>query len=107
RARDLLAQVHSDRLRILLDPANLIANSSERDMFAYLAPSIAYFHGKDRKVNDAYGRIVGDGDIDWPLFLSLYHQYCEGVPFLLEYVNLENFREVMARVAVYDEKARG
>lgn len=105
RARDLIQQVGHDRLRILLDPANLIANSSERDMFAYLAPYIAYFHGKDRKVNDVKGRIVGDGEIDWPLFLSLYHEHCEGLPFILEYVNLDNFREVMARAAAFDVQA--
>ena len=106
RARDIWRQVGSDRLRVLLDPANLIANSSERDMFAYLSPYVAYFHGKDRKVNDAYGRVVGDGEIDWPLFLSLYHAHCEDTPFILEYVGLENFREVMARVRAYDEQAR-
>ncbi len=106
RARDLIAQVGSDRLRILLDPANLIANSSERDMFDYLAPHIAYLHGKDRKVNDAKGRAVGDGDIDWPLFLRLYHERCEGKPFILEYVGLDNFREVMARVRAFDAQAR-
>lgn len=94
RARDFINQVGSDRIKILLDPANLIANSSEEDMFHYLKEHIAYFHGKDRKVNDAYGRIIGDGDINWPLFLKLYHKYTEGVPFILEYVNSKNFREV-------------
>lgn len=94
RARDFLNQVGSDRIKILLDPANLIANSSEEDMFHYLKEHIAYFHGKDRKVNDAYGRIIGDGDIDWSLFLKLYHKYTEGIPFILEYVNSTNFREV-------------
>jgi len=106
RMRDLIAQVGSDRLRVLLDPANLIANSSERDMFAYLAPYVAYFHGKDRKVNDVMGRAVGDGEIDWPLFLSLYHAHCEGKPFILEYVGPDNFREVMARVRTYDAQER-
>ena len=106
RAADLYGQVGSDRLKFLLDPANLIANSSEEDMFKYLAPHIAYFHGKDRKVNDVFGRCVGDGDIDWPLFLRLYHEKCEGKPFILEYVNLDNFREIMERVKKYDLEAR-
>ncbi len=106
RAADLKRQVGSERLKFLLDPANLIANSSECDMFDYLAPDIAYFHGKDRKVNDAYGRCVGDGDIDWKLFLRLYHERCEGRPFILEYVNLENFREIMARIRTFDETTR-
>ena len=102
RARDLIEQVGSDRLKVLLDPANLIANSSEEDMFRYLAPHIAYLHGKDRKVNDVWGRVVGDGDIDWRLFFQLYHKYAEGKPFILEYVNEENFREIMRRVNEYD-----
>lgn len=94
RTLDFLNEVGSDRIKILLDPANLIANSSEEDMYYYLKDHIAYFHGKDRKLNDAYGRIIGDGDIDWSLFLKLYHKYTEGLPFILEYVNSNNFREV-------------
>lgn len=106
RAADLLAQVGSDRLKVLLDPANLIANSSEEDMFRHLAPHIAYFHGKDRKVNDAYGRAFGDGDINWPLLLSLYHRYTEGVPFILEYVNPNDFLAIRDRVLLADEASR-
>ena len=103
RAADLLAQVGSERIKILLDPANLIANSSEEDMFRYLAPHIAFFHGKDRKLNDARGRLVGDGDIDWPLFLSLYHRHNEGAPFILEYVNASNVCEIRDRVLQADK----
>jgi sugar phosphate isomerase/epimerase len=105
RTADFLEQVGSPALRVLLDPANLIANSSEEDMFRYLAPQIAYFHGKDRKVNDTYGRIVGDGDIQWPLFLDLYHRHTEGVPFILEYVNADNVCDVRDRVLAF-ERAR-
>ena len=104
RTRDFIAQVGSDRIKVLLDPANLIANSSEEDMFRYLAPHIGYFHGKDRKVNDAKGRVVGDGDIDWPLFLDLYHEHCEGLPFILEYVNADNFLAVRDRVLDADRR---
>ena len=102
RARDILDQIGSDRIKILLDPANLIANSSEEDMFAYLSDRIAYFHGKDRKVNDTYGRVVGDGDIDWPKFLRLYHRHNEGAPFILEYVNADNVCEIRDRVLAFD-----
>ncbi|NLC45056.1 MAG: sugar phosphate isomerase/epimerase, partial [Clostridiales bacterium] len=101
RMRDLIDQVESDRLKVLLDPANLIANSSEEDMFRYLAPHIAYFHGKDRKVNDAYGRAVGDGEIDWPLFLSLYQRHTPDLPFILEYVNIDNVCEIRDRVLFF------
>ena len=103
RARDLILQCGSKRFKVLLDPANLIANSDEEDMFKYLAPHVSYFHGKDRKVNDTYGRVVGDGDIDWPLFLKLYHERCEGVPFILEYVNPDNCAEIRDRVLAFDK----
>ena len=36
RARDLIEQVGSDRLKVLLDPANLIANSSEAVSYTHL-----------------------------------------------------------------------
>ena len=104
RTRDFILQVGSPRIKVLLDPANLIANSSEEDMFRYLLPHLGYFHGKDRKVNDAKGRVVGDGDIDWPLFLELYHRHAEGAPFILEYVNVDNFRAVRDRVLAYDRE---
>jgi sugar phosphate isomerase/epimerase len=105
RMADTIRQVGSSRLKVLLDPANLIANSSERDMFHYLGDHIAYFHGKDRKINDAYGRNIGEGDIDWPLFLSLYHQTHEGVPFIIEYPRADNCAEILARVQAYDRQA--
>jgi sugar phosphate isomerase/epimerase len=106
RAADFLTQVGSPNVKILLDPANLIANSSEEDMFRYHSPHIAYIHGKDRKLNDTYGRTVGDGDIDWPLFLELYHNYTEGVPFILEYVNAGNLCEIKDRVLAFDKIKR-
>lgn len=105
RTADFIAQLGSSRVKVLLDPANLLANSSEEDMFRYLAPHIAYFHGKDRKVNDRVGRVVGDGDVDWPLFLKLYHEQTEGLPFILEYVNIDNFCEIRDRVLAFDREA--
>ena len=101
----LLIKYGCDRVKVLLDPANLIANNSEEEMFHHLSPHIAYFHGKDRKVNDTYGRAIGDGDIDWPLFLSLYHKYSRGVPFIMEYVNIDNFCDIRDRVIRFDELA--
>jgi sugar phosphate isomerase/epimerase len=103
RTADFLAQVGSPHVQVLLDPANLIANNSEEEMFRYLAPHVSYFHGKDRKVNDTYGRCVGDGDIDWVKLLNLYHQHTEGVPFILEYVNINNFCEIRDRVIAFDQ----
>ncbi|MBT3273674.1 MAG: sugar phosphate isomerase/epimerase [Spirochaetales bacterium] len=102
RTADFIEQMGSPRVKVLLDPANLIANSSEEDMFHYLSDHVAYFHGKDRKVNDAKGRVVGDGDINWPLFLSLYHEHSEGTPIIFEYVTSDNFREIRDRLLAFD-----
>lgn len=98
RTVDFIRQVGSERIRVLLDPANLIANNTEEEMFAHLSPYVAYFHGKDRKVNDAKGRIVGDGDIDWRKFFRLYKERTPELPFILEYVNRSNFCAVRDRV---------
>lgn len=105
RAADILKQINHPRMKILLDPANLIPNSSEEDMYKYLMPYIGYFHGKDRMVNDCKGRCVGDGEIDWVKFLKMYHEQAEGVPFILEYVNADNCCEVRDRVTAFDKKA--
>lgn len=105
RMRDFIEQIGSDRVKVLLDPANLIANSSEEDMFRYLKDHIFYFHGKDRKVNDTYGRLIGDGDIDWPLFLSLYHNYTEGFPFIIEYPNKDTAGMTYERVMRFNEES--
>ena len=105
RAKDIINQIGHPRLKILLDPANLIANSSEEDMYFYLSDRVAYFHGKDRKVNDVKGRVVGDGEIDWVKFLKLYHEKNEGAAFILEYVNKDNVCEIRDRVTEYDKKA--
>jgi sugar phosphate isomerase/epimerase len=102
---EMCRMIGSPRLKLLLDPANYIANSDEEDMFKYLAPCVSYFHGKDRKVNDTYGRRVGEGEINWPLFLSLYHKKAEGKPFILEYVTPDNCVEVKNRVLEFDKKA--
>ncbi|HOD93077.1 MAG TPA: sugar phosphate isomerase/epimerase [Clostridia bacterium] len=103
RTRDLILQCERDNLKILLDPANLFANSDEEDMFRYLKNYVAYFHGKDRKVNDAYGRNVGEGDIDWVKFLRLYKKYTPNTPFILEYCNLENCADIKQRVLDYEK----
>ncbi len=105
RMADTISQVGSDRLQVLLDPANLIANSSEADMFAYLGPHISYFHGKDRKVNDAYGRNIGEGDIDWPLFIQLLKKEHAEVPFIIEYPRAHNCAEILQRVRDYEGQA--
>lgn len=74
-ARDLLDSFAGSRLRIVLDPANLLeaipAEQRVRVMdeaFDLLGEAIALAHAKDR---DEAGRVVpaGQGIVDWPGFL--------------------------------------
>ncbi len=105
RTRDFIGFVGAKNLRVLLDPANLIHNSDEADMFRYLSPYLAYIHGKDRNLTDTYGRNLGEGGIDWVSFFKYYRRYADGVPFILEYVNAENCAEVRARAIEFDRLA--
>lgn len=110
RLRDFIRQINSEsglsNLRALIDPANFIANSDEDDIFKYLAPYVEYFHGKDRKVNDTYGRIVGDGEIDWVKFFENYFQITPEVPFILEYTNQDTTVLTNERVERYIKQAK-
>ncbi|GHU36724.1 hypothetical protein FACS1894105_07570 [Clostridia bacterium] len=107
RTRDFLRQVEEasgvKSVKVLLDMANLIANSDEDDVFKYLADDIVYAHGKDRKVNDRSGRNFGDGDIDWAKYFINHNKFTPDAPFILEYCNESNFRETAAKVRAYKE----
>ncbi len=75
RAARLLRDIPSGRLRIILDPANMIegAESDQHRLYAeacdLLGPRIAMAHAKDR---DAQGAVVpaGGGIIDFPVFFA-------------------------------------
>ena len=88
RLKNLIEELEHEshvRLGAMLDPANFLANSDEEGMFHYLRYDISYLHGKDRKINAAYGVNVGDGDIDWVKFMECYLRYADRKPFILEY----------------------
>ena len=110
RLRDFISQIETEsgltNIKALLDVANFIANSDEDDVFKYLAPHIVYFHGKDRNVNDCYGKNLGDGDIDWVKFFMNYFQITPEAPFILEYVNEETTPIVNERVVKFVTQAR-
>jgi sugar phosphate isomerase/epimerase len=110
RLRDFIGQIKQEsgltNIKVLLDMANFIANSDEDDVFKYLAPDIAYFHGKDRKVNDCYGRVLGDGEIDWVKFFVNYFRITPDIPFILEYTNEETTDLTNERVENYIKQAK-
>lgn len=110
RLRDFINQIRDeaglDNVYSLCDPANFIANSDEDDIFKYLTGKIAYFHGKDRNVNDTYGKIVGDGQINWVKFFKNYFKYTPDVPFILEYTNGDTAALTNERVEKFVKEAR-
>jgi sugar phosphate isomerase/epimerase len=77
-ARRLIDELQSDRIRIVLDPANLFETSPEPDRIVaqavdLVAPHIAMAHAKDR---DRMGRFAtaGKGVVNFPHFLTCLRQ---------------------------------
>lgn len=101
---ELEAETHV-RLAAMLDPANFIANSDEEGMFCYLKHDIGYFHGKDRKINAAYGCNLGEGDVDWVKFMECYIRFADKKPFILEYCDKDNCTEMKKRAEDYYDAA--
>ena len=110
RLRDFIEQIEAEsgltNIKVLLDMANFIANSDEDDIFKYLTPHIIYFHGKDRKVNDCFGRIMGEGEIDWVKFFMNYFKITPEIPFILEYTNADTTVLTNERVERYIKQAK-
>jgi sugar phosphate isomerase/epimerase len=110
RLRDFINQIEAEsglmNLKVLLDMANFIANSDEDDVFKYLTPHIIYFHGKDRKVNDCFGKILGEGEIDWVKFFMNYFTITPDLPFILEYTNAETTDLTNERVERFVKQAK-
>ena len=110
RLRDFIEQINKEtgltNIKVLLDMANFIANSDEDDVFKYLAPHIIYFHGKDRKVNDCYGRILGEGEIDWVKFFMNYYKITPDLPFILEYTNADTTDLTNERIERFTKQAK-
>ncbi len=91
RTRDFIETVGSERIRVQLDPANLLPNNSLDEMFAQLAPYTVAVHAKDRKIGVHRGVPAGQGDLDYAQFVQLCQKYTPDLPIIVEYVNEENF----------------
>ena len=110
RLRDFIDQIYKEtgltNIKAMIDMANFIANSDEDDVFKYLAAHAVYFHGKDRKVNDCFGRILGEGEIDWVKFFMNYFLITPDLPFILEYTNEETTDLTNERVERFIKQAK-
>jgi sugar phosphate isomerase/epimerase len=77
RGHALLAAMQSPRLKVVIDPANLIVPGDERPMsqvldeaFDLLGEQIVIAHAKDRGADDTF-RAAGEGILDYDHYLHL------------------------------------
>ena len=91
RTRVFLEQLDCPRIRVLLDPANLIELNDLDEMFTQLAPWIDCFHAKDRKLHSDRGVAAGEGDLDYVKFVSLAAKHAPNAPLILEYVDAASY----------------
>ncbi len=110
RTRLFLEEVNSPRIRALLDPANLLEVNDLEEMFAQLSPWIDCMHAKDRKLHVDRGVPAGQGDLDYPKFVTLAAQHAPHAPLILEYVGsndyqktLQHLRNTMREVGVREK----
>lgn len=98
RTRLFLEEVGSDRVRALLDPANLLEVNDLEEMFGQLGPWIDCLHAKDRKLHAVGGVAAGKGDIDYAAFVRLAGERTPHAPFILEYVDRNTYRDALAHL---------
>lgn len=80
---DFLEKVDRDNVLVLLAPGELLANSSEDEMFYALDGKIAGLYVSDIDLTTLQDAILGDGDVAWTTVLSLWHDHCEDRPIYL------------------------
>ena len=98
RTRLFLEEVGSPRIRALLDPANLLEINDLEEMFDQLEPWIDCLHAKDRKLHVDRGVAAGQGDLDYPKFVSLAAERTPKAPLILEYVGPDNYKQALAHL---------
>jgi len=93
RLRLFVQEVDSPRVRVLLDPANLIELNDLDEMFQQLSPWIDCLHAKDRKLHTERGVAAGKGDLGYKRFVTLAAQHTPTAPLILEYVGAKDYLE--------------
>lgn len=96
RTRVFLEEVGSPRMRVNLDPANLLEVNDLEEMFNQLAPLIDSVHAKDRKLHVIKGVPAGGGDVDYVRLVRLTAERTPGVPLVLEYADSSTWRHALA-----------
>ncbi|OHB78412.1 MAG: hypothetical protein A2Z25_22865, partial [Planctomycetes bacterium RBG_16_55_9] len=98
RTRVYLDEIGSPRLRVLLDPANLLEVNDLGEMFDQLGPRIDCLHAKDRKLHVDRGVPAGQGDLDYVKFVTLAAQHTPNAPLILEYVGAKDYKQALAHL---------
>src|SRR5205085_6328488 len=85
----LLAALQSSRLKVVMDPANLIIPGDKHQMsqvldeaFDLLGEHIVIAHAKDRGANDSF-RVAGEGILDYDQYLHLLRAAAFDGPLIL------------------------
>ncbi len=98
RTRVFLEEAGSPRLRVLLDPANLLELNDVDEMFEQLHPYIGCLHAKDRKLHIDRGVPAGQGDLDYVKFVTLTAKYTPKAPLIMEYVGQDTYKAALAHL---------
>jgi sugar phosphate isomerase/epimerase len=109
RARQLLNELRSPRVKILFDAANLVSGHSPveqcevlSEAFDLLGPDIALAHGKEWLSEErSEMRIPGRGSLDWDYYLESLAQAGYVGPLILH-----GFEEAAARGAIEFVRAK-
>ncbi|MDA3924868.1 MAG: sugar phosphate isomerase/epimerase [Kiritimatiellae bacterium] len=105
RVRLFVEEVNSPRVRVLLDPANLIELNDLDEMFQQLAPLVDCLHAKDRKLHIERGVAAGKGDLDYQRFVTLAARQTPEAPMILEYVGADDYLAARAHLRQAMQKA--
>lgn len=98
RVRRFVEEVGSPRIRVLLDPANILELDDLDEMFRQLAPLIDCVHAKDRKYHTDRGVPAGKGDVDYQRFVTLVAQQTPAAPMIFEYVGAKDYPDALAHL---------
>jgi sugar phosphate isomerase/epimerase len=107
KARRLLDEIDSPRLKILFDAANILASKPDlpqattlNEAFQLAGPAIALAHGKELVRTEILEKIPGRGELDWALYLAFLANSPYQGPLILH-----GFDEAHARESVSFVKA--
>lgn len=98
RTRLFIEEVGSPRIRVLLDPANLLEINDLEEMVGQLQKYIDCFHAKDRKLHVDQGVPAGQGDLDYKKFVTLAARVAPRAPLILEYVGAKDYQQALAHL---------